>query len=140
MHRRVDESKTDQVISGILALIPRVTSGIRFQLAAVRTEDLDLVTVFNESQYECVNSLHQKPIAQPVCFDNAGFEATMATCFGRSGFKMSIAALIFKPLSLLGQHLERMRPLVSQVARNAPQRAERFDGSCGGDASAFSRS
>src|SRR5216684_1838134 len=50
------------------------------------------------SQYGCTSSAHQKPIDHPVCFEWLGFEATIATRLGFSGFVTSMAALIgFSP-------------------------------------------
>ena len=42
-----------------------------------------------------MSSDHQNPIGQPVCSETAGFDATIAIRFGRSGLRMSIAPAIF---------------------------------------------
>jgi hypothetical protein len=92
--RRVDKSQTDQVIDRVPAFVTWITPRIGFELSPVRTKDVNSVAVFRKFQIGWVSSLYQKPMGHPVCFETAGFEATMATCFGFSGFNTSIAALI----------------------------------------------
>jgi hypothetical protein len=95
---RVDEAEADQILGRVPGHVARIAPRVGMQRTAIRACNLDLIAVLSEPKNGCASSAHQKPIGPPVCWETAGFDATITIRFGRSGLRMSTLALTCRKL------------------------------------------